>query len=170
MLRSYIRLVLFALGLLIGVQVPGFITDYAQRIEAHRLEAQQALEGFRKTATQFFGGDLDRLVAHYRASDDPVFQNDADSIGVLMRRDQMLERQWQAMQGPWYERIWHVIAEANPVILQETWAGYRYQVVLTPESIGWGLACAFLLSWIIESIALALAILILPRRKSRRLV
>ncbi len=29
MFRSYLRLVLFTLGLLLGVQVPGFIDDYA---------------------------------------------------------------------------------------------------------------------------------------------
>jgi hypothetical protein len=169
MLRSYIRLVLFALGLLLGVQIPGFITDYSQRIEAHRLEAHQALEGYRKTAGEFFEGDMDRLVAHYRASNDPVFQSDADSLGILLRREQMLTAQWEALQASWYERAWHVLTKANPQILHETWQGYSYQVVLTPECIGWGLACAFLLAWIIEAVALALAMLIMPRRPARRL-
>jgi hypothetical protein len=30
MLRSYLRLVLFTAGLLIGVQIPGFISDYSE--------------------------------------------------------------------------------------------------------------------------------------------
>lgn len=47
MLLSYLRLVLFAAGLLIGVQVPGFINDYAKRVEAHLIEAQTGLSGFR---------------------------------------------------------------------------------------------------------------------------
>ena len=46
MLLSYLRLVLFAAGLLIGVQVPGFISDYAKRVEAHLIEAQTGLSGF----------------------------------------------------------------------------------------------------------------------------
>jgi uncharacterized membrane protein len=50
MFRSYLRLVLFAFGLLVGVQVPGFITDYQQRADAHRNEALQSLQGFRATA------------------------------------------------------------------------------------------------------------------------
>ncbi|MBX9714206.1 MAG: DUF2937 family protein, partial [Pseudomonadaceae bacterium] len=58
MLRSYLRLLVFTFGLLVGVQVPGFITDYSQRLEAHRLEAQQSLKGFRATAEKFFKGDL----------------------------------------------------------------------------------------------------------------
>ena len=45
MLLSYLRLVLFAAGLLIGVQVPGFINDYAKRVEAHLIEAQAGLSG-----------------------------------------------------------------------------------------------------------------------------
>ena len=44
---SYLRLVLFTLGLLIGVQVPGFINDYANRVEAHLIEAQTGLAGSR---------------------------------------------------------------------------------------------------------------------------
>ena len=46
MFLSYLRLVLFTLGLLIGVQVPGFINDYANRVEAHLIEAQTGLAGF----------------------------------------------------------------------------------------------------------------------------
>ena len=104
MLRSYIRLVLFALGLLVGVQVPGFIKDYSIRVDAHRQEALQALEGYRNTAGQYFQGDLDALVAHYRGSPDPVFQRDGDNVEHLLRRAKLFDNEWQALQGPWYAR------------------------------------------------------------------
>ena len=87
MLRSYSRLLLFTLALLVGVQIPGFMLDYEQRVDAHRLESDQALSGFRRTAQQYFEGNLDGLLAHYRASEDPVFRSDADSLGVLLRRE-----------------------------------------------------------------------------------
>ncbi len=74
MFRSYLRLVLFTLGLLLGVQVPGFIDDYAKRVDAHRLEAAQNIQGFQQTAGQFFNGSLEELVRHYRSNSDPVFQ------------------------------------------------------------------------------------------------
>ena len=154
MLRSYLRLVLFAVGLLVGVQVPGVINDYAQRVEAHRLEAQQSLRGFSETAQRFFNGDLQALVAHYRASEEPVFRSDAASIGALLARNQLLEREWQALQGPWYEKAWHVLAKADPQLRQETLNGYSYQVLLAPEAIAWGIACALLLAWVVESIIL----------------
>src|SRR3546814_884014 len=75
MLRSYLRLTLFALGLLVGVQVPGFIHAYGEHVGARRLEAQQGLTGFQDTAGRFFEGNLNALVEHYRASDDPVIQS-----------------------------------------------------------------------------------------------
>src|SRR5437868_11359012 len=105
MLLSYLRLVLFSIGLLIGVQVPGFISDYAKRVEAHLIEAQTGLSGFQGTAIQFFKGDMQALVAHYRASEDPIFRSDADSLSTLLTRQLALDKQFQAMQGPWYIRF-----------------------------------------------------------------
>lgn len=165
MLRSYLRLMLFALGLLVGVQVPGFIDAYGQRVEAHRLEAERGLEGFRNTARQFFAGDLDALVAHYHASDDPVIQSDAKSIETLVGRSRLLEREWQAMQQPWFIRAWHVLLGADAELRRETYAGYRFQVLLAPDAIAWGLACALLLAWLGESLWLLLRRLFSPRRR-----
>lgn len=155
MLRSYLRLALFAVGLLLGVQVPGFVDDYAKRVEAHLLESQQSLKGFAETARRFFDGDLDALVAHYRASDDAVMRSDAQSVAHLVQRSALLEREWRAMQGPWYARAWHLTTAADSQLFQETLQAYRYQVLLTPEAIAWGVVCALLLAWLAESLLLA---------------
>ena len=150
MLLIYLRLVLFAAGLLIGVQVPGFINDYAKRIEAHLIEAQTSLSGFQGTANQFFKGDMQALVAHYRASEDPIFRSDADSLSNLLSRQLALDKQFQAMQGPWYIRFLQVVLAADPDIRKETWNGYSYQILLTPEAMIWGMSGALLLSFGIE--------------------
>ncbi|WP_085683103.1 MULTISPECIES: DUF2937 family protein [unclassified Pseudomonas] len=150
MLLSYLRLVLFAAGLLIGVQVPGFINDYAKRVEAHLIEAQTGLRGFQGTAEQFFKGDIQALVAHYRASEDPVFRSDADSLSALLNRQLALDKQFQAMQGPWYIRFLQVVLAADPDIRKETWNGYSYQILLTPEAMIWGMSGALLLSFGLE--------------------
>ncbi|MCW8157423.1 DUF2937 family protein [Stutzerimonas stutzeri] len=155
MLRSYLRLTLFTLGLLIGIQVPGFIEAYAQHVEARRLEAQEGLQGFQDTAQRFFNGDLDALVQHYRGSNDPVFQSDAQSVEQLLSRARMLEREWQAMQRPWYARAVHVFLGAERSLRAQVWSSYRFQVLLAPQAIAWGLSCALLLAWLVESLFLA---------------
>lgn len=167
MFRSYLRLALFALGLLIGVQVPGFIDDYSKRVEAHRIESEQGLKGFRETAQRFFKGDLVALVGHYQASADPVMRSDAQSLGTLVERSAFLEREAKAMQGPWYAQVWHLATAADHELINETLAAYRYQVLLAPEAIAWGIACAMLLAWLLESMALLLATLFAGGRKQQ---
>jgi len=142
--------VVFAAGLLVGVQVPGFVNDYAKRVEAHLIEAQASLSGFQGTANQFFKGDMQALVAHYRASEDPIFRSDADSLSNLLTRQLALDKQFQAMQGPWYIRFLQVVLAADPDIRKETWNGYSYQILLTPEAMIWGMSGALLLSFGIE--------------------
>ncbi len=168
MLLSYVRLVLFAAGLLIGVQVPGFINDYAKRVEAHLIEAQTGLRGFQGTAEQFFKGDMQALVAHYRVSEDPVFRSDADSLSTLLSRQIALDKQFQAMQGPWYIRFLQVVLAADPDIRKETWNGYSYQILLTPEAMIWGMSGALLLSFGIECLFRLIDWVVLGGRRLRQ--
>jgi hypothetical protein len=71
--------VLFAVGLLLGIQVPSFIDQYQQRIDAHFREVSINITGFQDTADRLFSGDLESLIAYYRKSNDEVFQRDAAS-------------------------------------------------------------------------------------------
>lgn len=168
MLRSYLRLTLFALGLLVGVQVPGFIHAYGEHVEARRLEAQHGLLGFQDTAGRFFEGNLNALVEHYRASDDPVIQSDARSVAALVERARLLDREWRIMQGPWYARAWHVLIGADQDMRHQVWSSYRFQVLLAPEAIAWGLSCALLLAWIAESIFVLIRRTLFPQRRRRQ--
>ena len=165
MLRSYLRLLLFTCGLLVGVQVPGLINDYTQRVEAHLLESREGLKGFNQTAQRFFNGDLQALVRHYRASEDPVFNSDADSIDSLVNRNRLLEQEWQTLQRPWLVRTWHVLVQADPQLREETLNGYSYQILLVPEAIGWGVGAGFVLAFVVESVLLGIGWLILGGRR-----
>ena len=95
-------------------------------------------------------------------------QSDARSVGFLVERSALLEQESLAMQGPWYRQVWHLATAADAQLLAETRAAYRYQVLLAPEAIAWGIVCALFLAWVVESILLLLA---LPfRRRERRAV
>ncbi|KAF1071933.1 MAG: hypothetical protein GAK45_00383 [Pseudomonas citronellolis] len=89
-----------------------------------------------------------------------MFQRDADNVERTVRRAELFEREWQAMQGPWYARAWHLFSAPNRELLQETFDGYTYQVVLVPEAIGWGLAGALLLAWIVELLMVSIGALV----------
>jgi len=154
MLRAHLRLLLFAAGLLAGVQVPGFIRQYEVVVKAHLAEARRALEPFAAIARRHFGGDLDTLVERYRANPDPVVGATGDPVAALAARAAHLAAEAEALAGPWYARTWHVAVAADRELLAEAAAGYDYRVSLRPEVIAWGLGAGLLLS-LLADLALA---------------
>ena len=50
MFGAYARLVIFAAGLLLGIQVPAFVDQYKNRVAAHYLEVSANIAGFQATA------------------------------------------------------------------------------------------------------------------------
>lgn len=165
MIRGYLRLVAFTAALLVGVQLPGFIEQYRQRVDAHFLEAQQNLAGFQATAQQFFKGDIPALISHYAASPDPVMRSDAASIQSIYDRYRMLAAERAALAGPWYAVAWHVAFGHDRGLFDETLKQYSYTVLLNPQAIGWGVAAGLAASILIEAAWLMLWRLLGRRRR-----
>jgi hypothetical protein len=150
MLRGYLRLVVFALGLLVGVQGPGFVDQYAKRVSAHYLEAQRNFAGFQHAADQYFNGDVGALVTHHLQSPDVVFRGEAKTIGDLFARIKALAAEMAALSGSSLARLIHIIVNPNREILQETIAAYSYTVPLSPEAIAYGVTVGLLLALAVE--------------------
>lgn len=142
--RSYLKLVLFALGLLLGVQVSGFIDGYVKRVDAHRLGVVQNIQGFQQAARQFFDGSLEKLARYYRNNSNPVFQCDDGNLDRLMRHTHVLDTGRQAMQEPWCACAWHTPRASNHELLMEIYASCNYQILFRPEVIAWDLDCTLL--------------------------
>jgi hypothetical protein len=151
-LRAYLRLVLFALGLLGGVQVPGFVDQYAKRVSAHYVEATKSIAGFQRTADQYFGGSIDALIAHHEASSDAVFKDEARAVVAIYVRLKNLTVEFDAMNGPLLSRFLHVAFRPDKEILGETIAAYSYTVPLNEEAIVCGLVAGLLLALLVESV------------------
>ncbi len=167
MLRDYARLVTFACGLLVGVQVPGFVDQYAKRVSAHYIEAQRSFSGFRATADQFFHGSVAALIAHHRSSGEPVFIDEAKTIQGLQDRLVALEAEHAALQGSLLRQIFHVALASDREILSETTAAYSYTVPLAPAAMICGVTIGFGFALLVEALLLgALRLLGLPRRRS----
>jgi hypothetical protein len=157
MFRGYLRLVVFAVGLLVGVQVPGFIDQYSKRVNAHYLEAEKNFSFFQQTADRYFEGNIASLIDHYDASEDPVFQDDAESVQGIFSRVKMLSAEAAAMSQQWYKRAAHVLLSPNQELLEETFSEYSYTVPLAPEAIAWGVSVGLSVALLLEALLLALA-------------
>jgi hypothetical protein len=168
MLTDYLRLILFATGLLIGVQVPGFVDQYAKRVSAHQLEAVENFKGFQAAADQYFGGSVEGLIAHHSGSADPVFQNEAVTIRHAHERLQMLTAELASLQGPMILKIFHVMFRANPEILAETRSAYSYTVPLDAAAIACGVVAGAVLALVVELLLLGAAAFLRPRPRAGR--
>lgn len=150
MFRDYIRLIIFAAGLLIGIQVPSFIDQYHKRVDAHLIEAKYNISGFKKTANKYFKGNIADLIKYYEASSDPVFQADAKSVKSIYLRVKMLLKELAALNHVWYRKAYHVFFHSNETIFNETLAQYSYTVPINPIAIAWGIGFGFFMSLLTE--------------------
>jgi len=146
LLRNTTRLAVFGLGLLVGIQVPSFVGQYQQRIDAHFQEVSINISGFQRTADRQFAGDLEALIAYYANSNDPVFESDAESIRIIVDRYFRLLEESSALETNAFSMAMHVMFAADREFLQETMDQYAYTVPLNSIAIQWGVALAILIA------------------------
>ncbi len=157
MFRAYVRLLVFAFGLLVGMQLPSFIDQYEKRVDAHLIEASKNFEGFQRTADRHFKGDVEAMIAHHAQSPDPVFNEDADSIRQIWLRVKAWRTEMDALSQGWLQAAWHIAFHAHPEILRETRNAFTHTIPLTQEAIIAALVVAFVLSFVVELLLVLIA-------------
>lgn len=143
-MRSYLRMMLFALSLLAGVQIPGMLELYFQRVDARLQQAEVSLTPFQNNADEHFAGSLKGLIEHYRTNPDPVVQRDANSIQSLVDQKALLERERARQGAPWYRQLLHFATAADRTLVQDTLNHYNYLVPLNHAAIVCGLLAGLL--------------------------
>lgn len=150
LLKTYSRLLIFAVGLLLGIQVPNFVDQYERRIDAHFQEVSANISGFQSTADLLFGGDMEALIVYYQESNDRVFERDALSIRNIVDRYNRISSERAALSGSAVAAALHIVLYGDDEFIDETLAQYGYTVPLNRSAIEWGLALALLLTIAID--------------------
>ncbi len=168
--KAYSRLIIFAVGLLVGIQIPNFVDQYERRIDAHYQEVSANISGFQTTADLLFAGDMEELIAYYQQSNDAVFESDAQSIRNIVDRYNRISGERAALSGSALAAAMHIVFYADDEFIAETFAQYGYTVPLNMLAVSWGFALALLLT-----IAIDLGLFgcvkcasLITRRKKRR--
>jgi hypothetical protein len=152
LIKDYLRLVIFSAGILIGVQVPNFIDQYAKRISAHYIEAKVNFSGYQQTADKHFGGNIEALLNHYVSNPDTVFKDDAKNIKQIHKRGQGFFAELKALEASLFKKIFHVIFYADKEVLKETVTEFSYMLPLNHEAILCGLLLGLTLSVFFEMV------------------
>ena len=150
LLKSYSLKLFFAATLLFGLQLPNFLQQYEQRLDAHLIEANIQLKQYQALADIYFSGNLSALINKHKQSDVQLFVDEAQVIESLLSRFHYLQAQQIALQGPLIARFYFLFAELNKPLLLETKENYNAEIVSNQHSITVGLVVALFSTLLLE--------------------
>lgn len=117
------RFVLVA-GTVAGGCLPGFVTQYRQRVGGRLDQVQIDLAPFREIADRLHGGSLDALIQHHLASPDATFHAEGAAIQAMLDSESRLRAMYEALQGGMFEQLWYLARHLDGGIARATWHDY----------------------------------------------
>ncbi|MDX1525019.1 MAG: DUF2937 family protein [Pseudidiomarina maritima] len=144
MLRRYFSLLLALTAALVGVQIPNYVTQYQQRIDAQYTEAMIYYREYQAIADTYLNGDMQALLAAHENSDNDIFKAEAVPLRTLIDRVELLSYEQQQLQRALPVQVWFIATQANPQIRQDTWRMYSYNVPMTTTAVVTALVSAVL--------------------------
>jgi hypothetical protein len=116
---------LFLIGAVVaGGLVPGFISQYRQRLGGRLDQARLDLEPWQKIADQFYHGDIDKLIQYHLGSTDPTFHAEGAVIRALVTSVQQLHAAADALHGSLVQQLHYLALHADPALARATLADW----------------------------------------------
>jgi hypothetical protein len=146
------RIVLIGAILAAGC-VPSFIAQYRQRVGGMLDQAVRDLAPFQEIARRNHGGDIDKLVQHHLASNDPTFQQEGRAIQAIVDAVANLREAVIALNADLFGQASFLATHGDPQVAQATWATFVPAMSFTGEALifafatGVGIWLAFLAVW-----------------------
>ncbi len=152
MIYRYVLIILACATILYGIQVPNFVIQYEQRLDAHYNEVQHNLSGFQKVADEQHGGSLEALIDKHRNSRDATFRSEADAIQSLKDRFDFFSNEKHAMQGSLLGKVMHLAGQGQSELIRDTFRQYSFSVPLNSSAIISGLVAVVIVLLIVETL------------------
>ncbi|XOV87438.1 MAG: DUF2937 family protein [Pseudomonadota bacterium] len=140
MIYRYLTIVLAAIFLLAGLQIPGFISQYSLRTDAHLREVTQNLAGFQAIADRYHGGSLTALIELHQRSTEPTFRAEAQVIERMVNRQRHFLAEQRALSAGLVSSLVHLLLRGDRELLAETTQGYTYTLTLDENTLLCGAA------------------------------
>jgi hypothetical protein len=150
LIQRYSLKIVFALTLLLGLQLPNFLQQYEIRLDGHYIEAQNHLEEYQKLANLYFSSDLQALINKHKNSAEQVFRDEAVIIDDLQKRFTYLQAQKEALDSSLTKRLFFLSQQLNSQLFKETKNNYQAEIVLNKDAISVGLIVALVASLLLE--------------------
>ena len=148
LVRGLFDRLLLICAVVAGGLLPGFISQYRQRLGGRLDQAQLDLVPWQKIADQYFHGDLGRLIQYHLASKDPAFHSEGAAIGSLVSTVQRLQGEVAALHGNLFRQIAYLALHTDPGIARATLGDWVPTFGLSTDGIVFALTFAVAL-WLL---------------------
>lgn len=148
LVRGLFDRLLLICAVVAGGLVPGFITQYRQRLGGRLDQARLDLALWQKVADQYFHGDLAKLIQYHLASKDPTFHSEGAAISSLVSTVQQLQGEVAALHGNLLQQIAYLAMHGDPGIARATLGDWVPTFSLSTDGIVFALLFAVAL-WLL---------------------
>ncbi|MGB6451953.1 MAG: DUF2937 family protein [Steroidobacteraceae bacterium] len=148
LVRGLLDRLLLISAVVAGGLVPGFISQYRQRLGGRLDQARLDLTLWQKIADQFFHGDIGKLIQYHLQSKDPTFHSEGAAIRSLVATVAHLQSEVAALHGNLFQQAGYLALHADPDLLRATLGDWVPTFGLSGEAILFALASAAAL-WLI---------------------
>jgi len=142
--RGLIDRLLLLVTVVAGGLVPGFITQYAQRLGGRLDQALLDLAPWQQIADQYHHGSLAQLIQYHLASGDPTFHAEGAAIQALVLGVQRLQIAVDALHGTLFHQLGYLVLHTDPELARATFSDWVPTFALSAEGIaialGFGLS------------------------------
>jgi DUF2937 family protein len=135
LLRGLLDRLFLVAAALAGGLVPGFITQYRQRLGGRLDQARLDLAPWQKIADQFHQGSLEKLIEYHLGSADPKFHAEGAVIRSLVDSVQQLQSAAEALQHHnLFQQLAYLVLHADPGIARATFTDWAPTLTLTTDA------------------------------------
>jgi Protein of unknown function (DUF2937) len=149
--RGFVDRVLLICAIVAGGLVPGFISQYRQRLGGMLDQARLDLAPWQAIANQRFHGDLTQLIRYHLASKDPTFHAEGAALSALVASVQRLQSEVAALHGNLFQQAAYLSLHVDPAIAHATLGDWVPTFGLSGDGIAFALAFALCL-WLLFQI------------------
>jgi len=147
LLRGLVDRLLLICAAVAGGLVPGFMSQYRQRLGGMLDQARRDLAPWQKIADQYYHGDLSQLIQYHLASKDPTFHAEGAAISSLVASVQHLQIEVAALHGSLFQQAAYLALHADPAIARATLGEWVPTFGLSADGILFALIFALIL-WV----------------------
>ncbi len=143
----FIDRIVFAVGVLVFLQLPNFIDQYTQRLGGYYDSEKEHLELYQGIADKYYEGDLDKLIKSFGNSNQPGMKETAGELENISSKVQEIEHGLDILQNASFLRqVGYMILHVDTKLARGTLKAYTPGMPFTSEGLLSGLIGGVLVS------------------------